>query len=177
MRKDDSAARLTFRKPWAREISVAALSIAAIGIGIRVVLLGWEITSDGLAAWLLLMALVIYGLFWLPRVTVTESGFELCNGEKTHHIPFSAVEDVQNRYQVVITAHGKKYVSKVGVMPGKVAVGARSDNEDPITSAWLNGRFAQRGRETRVITRLNYPLLVVFLAGLIWFFTAHSLSN
>lgn len=171
MGKDDSAARLTFRKPWAREILAAAWSVAAIGIGIRIVLLGWEVIYDAVAVWLFLMALVAHGLAWLPRVTVTESGFELCNGEKTHYIPFGAVEDVENRYRVVITAHGKKYVSKVGVMPGRVAVGAGSDNEDPITSAWLNGRYAQRGRETRVITRFNYALGVISIAGFIWWLT------
>lgn len=171
MGKDDSWARITFRKPWAREISVAAWSVAAIGIGLRVVLLGWEVINDVLAAWLLFMALVAHGLAWLPRVTVTESGFELCNGEKTHYIPFGAVEDVENRYRVVITARGRRYVSKVGVMPGKVAVGAGPDNEDPITSAWLNGRFARSGRETRVTTRFNYALVVVSVGCLIWYFT------
>ncbi|WP_247043665.1 hypothetical protein [Arthrobacter rhizosphaerae] len=115
--------------------------------------------------------LVAHGLAWLPRVTVTESGFELCNGEKTHYIPFGAVEDVENRYRVVITARGRRYVSKVGVMPGKVAVGAGPDNEDPITSAWLNGRFARSGRETRVTTRFNYALVVVSVGCLIWYFT------
>lgn len=166
---DRGTSSLTFRKPWGPKVTVAAWSVAAIGIGLQVFFTGREALNNPIVPWLLLMAWAAYMMAWRPRLTVSESGFEMCNGEKTHYIPFPAIEDVQNRYRVVITAHGKRYVSQVGSLPGEVAVGAQS-NEDPISAAWLNAHFGQGRHESRVVTRRNYALTVVGVLPLIWFF-------
>lgn len=168
--EDRAAGPLTFRKPWGRKISAAVWAVAALGIVLEVSFTRWDAFTSFWTPWLAIISWTAYMQLWRSRLTITESGLEVCNGDKTHYIPFTAIEDIQNPYRFVITAHGKKYNSQVGVLPDKVAVGAQA-TEDPVTTAWLNGRFAQGQHGTRVVTHRNYALLVLGALPIIWFFT------
>lgn len=182
---------LTFRKRWGRRITVSVWLVAAIVIGAQVLLNGEEAFNSVLMPWLVMMSWGVYVFEWRPRLTITESGFEMCNGEKTYYIPFAAIEGIQNRYRVFITANGKSYVSQVGALPGSNVVGIElrvptpdltttandrgqpsetQSSQDPVTAAWLNARSAPAPHGRRVTMRWNYASLVFAGGPLIWFF-------
>lgn len=182
---------LTFRKRRGRQITVAAWLVAALGISAQL-LLNWRGAFDHvLIPWLVLASWIIYVLQWRPRLTIAQSGLELCNGVETHYLPYPAIDDVQNRYKVIIKANGKKYVSQVSAPPGSNAVGIEThvsapyttmttndhgysgmdqSDQDPVTAAWLRGRLASGQHENRVTTRWNYPLIIFGALNFLWFF-------
>lgn len=154
---------LTFRRRRGRQIALAVWFVAAVGIGVQLLVNGWKAFDSPLTPWLTAVSWLVYGMAGLPRVTISESGLELCNGVMTHYIPFSAVDDLQNRYKVFINAEGRKYVSEVSAPPGSNVVGSdvyiplpastrmRNDHggslenlssQDPVTADWLSGRPA-----------------------------------
>ncbi|MGM7778963.1 hypothetical protein ACSVHC_23500 [Arthrobacter sp. KNU-44] len=183
-------ASLTFRRHRGRQLTVAVWVVAAIGIGAQLLLNGKDAFGDVSIPWLAFMSWMVFANAWLPRLTIAESGLEMCNGLMTLYIPFSAIDDLQNRYKVIIKAGGKKYVSQVSAPPGSNAVGSRtyipvpdstrtSDEEgdsleipsgqDPVTTAWLNRRSSgQHG--ARVTTKWNRPAAVIAVVLMLWFF-------
>jgi hypothetical protein len=182
----------TFRKRWGRRISVSVWLLAAIVIGAQILLNKEQAFNSVLMPWLVLVSWGVYVFEWRPRLTITESGFEMCNGEKTYYIPFAAIEGIQNRYRIFITAEGKSYVSQVGALPGSNVVGSdlpvptpdrtttandrgrsseTQSTQDPITAAWLSARSAPAPHGRHVTTRRNYASLIFAVGPLIWFFT------
>ncbi|MCI0143971.1 hypothetical protein KNN17_20635 [Arthrobacter bambusae] len=181
----------TFRRHRGRQITMAVWVVAAIGIGADLLLNGREAFDNVLIPWLAIISWMVFANAWLPRVTIAESGLEMCNGLLTLYIPFSAIEDLQNRYKVIIKAEGKKYVSQVSAPPGSNVVGSETyisvldstrtsdddggslenlSNQDPVTTAWLNRRLASRLHGQRVTTRWNYPTIVIGAVLMLWFF-------
>ncbi|QDY90870.1 PH domain-containing protein [Arthrobacter sp. UKPF54-2] len=59
---------------------------------------------------------MVYLTQWRPRLIVDADGFEGVNGLRRHRIPFAAVDDIEVRHTVALTAGGKKYVSWVLVL-------------------------------------------------------------
>lgn len=157
----------------------------------QLLLYGREAFDSVLIPWLALMSWLVYASAWLPRVTIAGCGLESCNGLVTYYIPFSAIDDLQNRYKVIIKAEGKKYVSEVSAPPGSNVVGSemhipisdstrtRNDhgrslenlsNQDPVTAAWLSRRLTSGHDGGRVTTRFNYPAMVFGVVLTLWFF-------
>jgi hypothetical protein len=124
----------SFRPLSGRILSVAVAVVVVLGLA------GFVLTGDwtGLAryAWpLLLIGVLAFAAFWLPRVDVAEHEITVVNVFSTVHVPWPAIERVDTKYALTLyTPKGKvtawaspapnRYSAQLGTM-GDARLAAR----------------------------------------------------
>ncbi len=95
---------------------------------------------------LVLVALVVYVLFWRPAVLVDDAGVVLRNLFRDVHLPWATLESVQTRYALTLVGAGRGYRSWAASAPGRpspVPRGVFSSSSTP-PSASAGGAQATR---------------------------------
>ena len=97
----------SFRPAFGR---VLTITIALIALG---ALIGFVVAGDiaGLLRsgwWLVLLAVVTWALFWMPRVDVLEHEVTIRNPLSTWHVPWPAIERIDTKWALTLfTPRGK----------------------------------------------------------------------
>ena len=68
---------------------------------------------------LTLVVLIVFSLYWRPRVEVDDGGVRIVNVFRTHYISWVAIELIDTKYALTITALGKKYSAWGAPAPGR----------------------------------------------------------
>ncbi len=119
----------------------ASATVAVVGAGLLgLFLLGDVFVRGGLvqgllvAPWVLLAGWIIYTLLYVPVVRIDELGIDIVNPLRVTRAPWSAVADVQLRWQVTVqTIDGRTISAFGGPSPGRPARlsrGARESERD-----------------------------------------------
>lgn len=136
----------TFKEPTSRVVSVVVWAGSAVAVG-WLLLAGRTGAATAAAPWLAGLSLLVYLTQWRPRLIVDAEGFEVVNGLRRHRIPFAAVDDIEVRHTVTLTAGGKKYVSwGAPTPPSAFAAGfehARDWKQRPFGMLPSNERMSQ----------------------------------
>jgi hypothetical protein len=100
---------------------IAVCAWVALGLGAAVALF---LAAQGGVVRLLdlvplaLLALLVWELFWRPKLTVREDGVEIVDFFRTSLVPWTTIIDVQTRWALtLVTPHGK-YRASVAPAPG-----------------------------------------------------------
>jgi hypothetical protein len=117
----DFGYRETVLRPrFGQGLAVVVAAICAFG------LVGFALRGDGAtllraAAPLALTGFGSYALFWAPRVRITPADIELVNPLRTIRITWPAVEDIETRWSLVVTAGKRRYPAWAAPREGGVA--------------------------------------------------------
>ncbi len=89
-------------------LTVVVAAICALGL-VGFALRGDAATLLRAAAPLALIAYGSYALFWVPNVRIGPAEIELVNPLRTIRIAWPAVEDIETRWSLVVTAGSRRY--------------------------------------------------------------------
>ena len=159
----------SFKEPSARVVSLVVWAGSAAAVG-WLLLAGKTGAAAAAAPWLAVLSLLVYLTQWRPRLLVDADGFEMVNGLRRHRIPFAAVDDIEVRHTVTVTAAGKRYVSwgaptppsafaagfdhardwkqrPFGMLPSneRMSQSEAATGRDAIVRAWQDARHAASG--------------------------------
>lgn len=105
-----TATTRSFKEPSSRVVSLVVWAGSAVAVG-WLLLAGKTGAAVAATPWLAALSLLVYLTQWRPRLLVDADGLDVVNGLRRHRIPFAAVDDIEVRHSVTVTAAGKKYVS------------------------------------------------------------------
>ncbi|MEQ4517873.1 PH domain-containing protein [Pseudarthrobacter sp. B907] len=100
---DSAPQARTFKDPSGRAVSLVVWAGCAVAVG-WLLLAGRTGAAAAAAPWLAVLSLLVYLTQWRPRLIVDGDGFEVVNGLRRHRIPFAAVDDIEVRHAVTLTA-------------------------------------------------------------------------
>ena len=110
-----------FQPRFGRWLCLAIWALSGYGLAIAV-------QADGLGAvirqgsWLGLAAVLVWALFWRPRVTVDDGGVHLVNVLRTIDVPWPAIQRIDTKWALtLITAYGA-FTAWAAPAPGGLAV-------------------------------------------------------
>ncbi|HEX5511050.1 MAG TPA: PH domain-containing protein [Actinomycetales bacterium] len=116
---DDTGARV-FRPLFVRVLSVVVWVLLVVfealswrngaGAGLRAVPI------------LLLVAVLVYALFWRPRVRVDEDAVTLMNVLRDIRVPFRALDAVSTQFALTLHSEQHKYAAWAAPAPGRTSV-------------------------------------------------------
>jgi hypothetical protein len=116
---DDTGARV-FRPLFVRVLSVVVWVLLVLfealswrngpGAGLRAVPI------------LLLVAVLVYALFWRPRVRVDEDAVTLVNVLRDIHVPFRALDAVTTQFALTLHSEDHKFAAWAAPAPGRTSV-------------------------------------------------------
>lgn len=70
------------------------------------------VPAHGLVLWF------AWAVLWNPRVEIAPEDVTIVNILRTHRVPFTAIEDVQTRWGLSVTADGRRYPAWAAPAPG-----------------------------------------------------------
>lgn len=107
--------------------------MSCVIVALCVVALASSMVHDGFSAlwtvgpWMALVALVMWGAYWNPKVIVDDGGVHLVNILRTVTVPWPAIEDIETKWSLtLVTAYGK-FTAWAAPAPGGMAA-ARAAN-------------------------------------------------
>lgn len=114
----EATGRLVYRPTLTRVLAVIYL---ALGVWL---LVGAPVSAGpagvvGRLGWLVAAGTLVYALLWRPAVIVDPSGVRLVNVVRTVHVPWPALETVDTRYTLTLTAGGRRFASWAATAPGR----------------------------------------------------------
>jgi hypothetical protein len=113
--QDDGRMDFGYRETVLRPRLGQGLAVVVAGICV-LGLIGFVLRGDGAmllraTAPLGLLGFGAYALFWVPSVRITPVDIELVNPLRTVRITWPAVEDVETRWSLVVTAGSRRYTA------------------------------------------------------------------
>ena len=107
-----------FRSGFGRAITViVAIPLTAAMAGLWLVEGFWSFSISLPAASFVVW--LVAALYWFPKVEVDEGGVRIANVVRTHYISWNAIELIDTKYALAITALGKKYTAWAAPAPGR----------------------------------------------------------
>jgi hypothetical protein len=142
----DFGYRETVLRPRAGQV-LAALAIAVCAVGVGGFVLRGDLRSFAQAAAPLgFVAVGAWALFWRPSVRLGPAELQLVNPLRTVTITWPAVEDIENRWSLVVRAAGRRHTAWAAPRGGAIASGrARRASYSRAAEAGTASRSVQDG--------------------------------
>jgi hypothetical protein len=107
-----------FYSRFGRVITIVVSSILLLSLVAIASSEGIEALLRSVPAIGFVIALVV-SLYWLPKVVVDDGGVRIHNVLRTHYIVWDAIELIDTKYSLTITALGKKFSAWAAPAPGR----------------------------------------------------------
>lgn len=96
----------SYRPAFGRGLTIAVAVVCALAVVVTLFQDGFA-AAGAFAPWMLLVAWVVWALFWAPEVRVDAAGVHLVNVTRTLHLPWPSIRTVDTKWAfAVVTGWG-----------------------------------------------------------------------
>jgi hypothetical protein len=138
------AGRLVYRPTLTRVLAGCYL-VFGVWLLVSVAAVDGATATARTLGWLVAVGVVVHAILWRPAVIVDEGGVELVNLVRTVHVPWAALEAVDTRFALTLTADGRRYASWAASAPGRTGSALRPPG------AWRASPGQARGAGPQVL--------------------------
>lgn len=141
-----------FRTPMAQIMTIAIAAVAVVAMAYFVMVDGArELWRSGPVV--LLIVVIVWLVFWRPRVVVSDGGITVANIARTVHVPWPLFTAVDSQWSLAVTAGGHKISSWAIPASSGMAARTRRPSRAETVRTWPEaGRFAPHARSANADT-------------------------
>lgn len=134
-----------FRPKGGVALAATSFGIGALSVGSLVFASKWVLLPGALSIWFA-ASVILYALMVRPKVVVARAGITVVNPIRTIDLPWSAIEQLDNRYALTIATATAKFTAWAAIAPSRYQ--ARRIDQSDLKSTYLSNRTLIRAADS-----------------------------